>query len=111
MNLSREGHGLHGFINKQGTVIIEPKYIFTDRFRNGKAWVIYPADTHYGLSYIDRTGKEVYKLPIQHYPNDYLIKESTIDFTPFVEQQIQRSKLISPFKYGENSALSTETWS
>lgn len=124
MKRSRQGHGLHGFIDKQGKIIIEPKYISTDRFRNGKTWVIYPADTHYGLSYIDRTGKEVYKIPIQHYSNDYLIQDSTIDFlcnydtkedvlwwrkgdlfilnfnfTPFVEQQLQRSKLISSFKY------------
>jgi len=125
MTLSRQGHGLHGFIDKHGTIIIEPKYISTDRFRQGKTWVIYPVDTHYGLSYIDRTGKEVYRIPIQHYSQDYLIKDSAVkfecnhdtredvlwwkggdlfilnfNFTPFVERQIQRSKLISPFKYG-----------
>jgi hypothetical protein len=124
MKRSRQGHGLHGFINKQGKVIIEPKYTSTDRFRHGKTWVIYPADTHYGLSYIDRTGKEVYKIPIQHYSKDYLIKDSSLDFecnhdtkedvlwwrggdffilnfnfTPFIEEQIQGSKLITPFKY------------
>lgn len=55
MQLSGQGHGLHGFIDKQGKVIIEPKYISTDRFRQGKTWVIYTADSHYGLSYIDET--------------------------------------------------------
>ena len=124
MQLSSQGHGLHGFIDKQGKVIVEPKYISTDRFRQGKTWVIYPADSHYGLSYIDRTGKELYKIPIQHYSTDYLIKNATIDhscnqdtkedvlwwigaeffilnfnFTPFVTEQIQRSKHVTAFKY------------
>ena len=124
MQLSPQGHGLHGFIDKQGKVIIEPKYISTDRFRQGKTWVIYPADSHYGLSYIDWTGKELYKIPIQHYSNDYLIKNATIgltcnhdtkedvlwwrgaeffilnfNFTPFVTEQIQRSKHVTAFKY------------
>ena len=124
MKLNREGHGLHGFINKQGKIIIEPTYISTDRFRNGKTWVIYPVGTHYGLSYIDRTGKEVYTSPIQHYSNDYLIKDAKVDFTcnhdtkedvlwwkggdlfilnfnftPFVTEQIQGSKHVTAFKY------------
>jgi hypothetical protein len=124
MQLSGQGHGLHGFIDKQGKVIIEPKYISTDRFRQGKTWVIYPADSHYGLSYIDKTGKELYKIPIQHYSTDYLIKNATIDhtcnhdtkedvlwwrkgeffilnfnFTPFVTEQIQRSKHVTAFKF------------
>ncbi|MFD2937844.1 WG repeat-containing protein, partial [Spirosoma flavum] len=47
MQLNQQGHGLHGFIDKQGKVIVEPNYISTDRFRQGKTWVIYPADTHY----------------------------------------------------------------
>ncbi|GAB3809573.1 hypothetical protein GCM10028819_51790 [Spirosoma humi] len=124
MQLSRQGQGLHGFIDKRGKVIIEPKYISTDIFRQGKTWVMYPADLHYGLSYIDKTGKELYKIPIQHYPNDYLIKNATIDhtcnhdtkedvlwwrkgeffilnfnFTPFVTEQIQRSKHVTAFKF------------
>ncbi|GAB3050516.1 WG repeat-containing protein [Spirosoma pulveris] len=124
MQLSGQGQGLHGFIDKQGKVIIEPKYISTDRFRQGKTWVIYPAGSHYGLSYIDQTGKELYKIPIQHYPNDYLIKNAAINhtcnhdtqedvlwwrkgeffilnfnFTPFVTEQIQRSKHVTAFKF------------
>lgn len=79
MTLNWRGHGLHGFINKQGQVIIEPTYISTDRFHQGKTWVIYPADTHFGLSYIDKAGNELYRIPIQHYPNDYLIKDATLD--------------------------------
>ncbi|WP_461067352.1 WG repeat-containing protein [Spirosoma horti] len=130
MQLNQQGHGLHGFIDKQGKVIVEPKYISTDQFRQGKTWVIYPADTHYGLSYIDRTGKEIYKIPIQHYSNDYLISNSTINFecnhdthedvlwwrganffilnfnfTPFVTEQIQRSKHVTPFKYQEKFGI------
>ncbi len=124
MQRSPQGHRLHGFIDKQGQIIIQPKYISTDHFCNGKTWVIYPVGTHYGLSYIDRTGRELYKIPIQYYSNDYLIKESTIDFecnhdtkedvlwwrgadffilnfnfTPFVTEQIQRSKHVTAFKY------------
>jgi hypothetical protein len=124
MKRSPQGHGLHGFIDKQGKVIIEPKYISTDQFRKGKTWVIYPSGTHYGLSYIDRAGKELYRIPIQYYPRDYLIRDSKIDFvcnhdtkedvlwwrngeffilnfnfTPFVEQQLLQSKSISSFKY------------
>ncbi|WP_460980521.1 WG repeat-containing protein [Spirosoma fluminis] len=124
MTLDLQGHGLHGFINKKGRVIIEPNYIATDRFRNGKTWVIYPAGTHYGLSYIDQRGKELYRIPIQHYVRDYLINESTLDytcnhdtkedvlwwrqgeyfilnfnFTPFVTEQIQHAKHVTPFKY------------
>lgn len=124
MQLSGQGQGLHGFIDKRGKVIIEPKYISTDRFRQGRTWVIYPADSHYGLSYIDQTGKELYKIPIQHYSTDYLIKNATINhtcnhdtqedvlwwrkgeffilnfnFTPFVTEQIQRSKHVTAFKF------------
>lgn len=124
MQLNQQGHGLHGFIDKHGKVIIEPKYISTDRFRQGKTWVIYPAGTHYGLSYIDQTGKEVYRIPIQHFSNDYLIDDSKIDFecnhdtkedvlwrrgadlfilnfnfTPFVTEQIQQAKHVTAFKY------------
>lgn len=40
---SREGQGLHGFIDKQGKVVIEPRYVSTDRFYNGRTWVIYRA--------------------------------------------------------------------
>ena len=124
MKRSPQGHGLHGFIDKRGKIIIEPKYISTDQFHKGRTWVIYPAGTHYGLSYIDKTGKELYKIPIQYYPRDYLIRDSKIDFlcnhdtkedvlwwrngeffilnfnfTPFVEQQLLQSKSISSFKY------------
>lgn len=124
MKRSPQGHRLHGFIDKRGKIIIEPKYISTDQFHKGRTWVIYPVGTHYGLSYIDKTGKELYKIPIQYYPRDYLIRDSKIDFvcnhdtkedvlwwrngeffilnfnfTPFVEQQLLQSKSISSFKY------------
>jgi hypothetical protein len=126
MGLDPDGHGLHGFIDKRGNVVIEPKYISTDRFRNGKTWVIYPSGKHYGLSYIDLTGKEIYKIPIQHYAKDYLISNSDIDFlcnhdtkedvlwwikrpldfftlnfnfSRFIEKEIKASKFIYHFKY------------
>ncbi|WP_353720279.1 WG repeat-containing protein [Dyadobacter sp. 676] len=121
-----DGHGLHGFIDKRGKVVIEPKYVSTDRFRGGKTWVIYPSGKHYGLSYIDLTGKEIYKIPIHHYSKDYLIKDSEINFlcnqdtkedvlwwinkpfdfftlnfnfSRFIEKEIKASKFIYHFKY------------
>lgn len=124
--LGPEGHGLHGFIDKRGKVVIEPKYTSTDVFRNGKTWVIYPSGKHYGLSYIDLTGKELYRIPIQHYAKDYLIKDSDIDFlcnhdtkedvlwwiqrpadfftlnfnfSRFIEKEIKNSKFIYHFNY------------
>lgn len=126
MQLGPEGHGLHGFIDESGKVVIEPKYISTDRFRDGKTWVIYPSGKHYGLSYIDLTGKEIYKIPIQYYDKDYLIKNSDIDFlcnhdtkedvlwwiakptdfltlnfnfSPFIEKEIKDAKFIYHFSY------------
>lgn len=119
-----DGHGLHGFIDKRGKIVIEPKYTSTDRFRDGKTWVIYPAGKHYGLSYIDLTGKELYRIPIEHYTHDYLIKDSKFDFlcnhdaredvlwwkkgdffilnfnfSPFIEKEIKGSKFIYHFSY------------
>lgn len=124
MERSRSGQGLHGFIDKQGKVVIEPRYVSTDRFYNGRTWVIYRAEPHYGLSYIDKTGKEIYRIPIEHFANDYLIRDAEVkhqcnndtkedvlwwrngeplvlnfNFTPFVEQEIRRAKGIVPFNY------------
>jgi hypothetical protein len=126
MELSPEGHGLHGFIDKAGKIVIEPKYTSTDRFRDGKTWVIYPSGKQYGLSYIDLAGKEIYRIPIQYYVNDYLIKNSDVDFlcnqdtkedvlwwikrpmdfatlnfnfSRFIEKEIKASKFIYHFKY------------
>jgi hypothetical protein len=124
MELGPDQHGLHGFINKQGQVVIPPIYTSTDRFINGKTWVIYPSGSHYGLSYIDLTGKEIYKIPIDYFKKDFLIKESRIDFlcnqdtredvlwgtkfdyiilnfnfSPFIEKEIKASKFIYHFNY------------
>ncbi|MGG7663991.1 WG repeat-containing protein [Dyadobacter sp. BHUBP1] len=126
MELGPEGHGLHGFIDKRGKIVIEPKYTSTDRFRDGKTWVIYPSGKHYGLSYIDLKGNEIYKIPIHHYTKDYLIKDSDIDFlcnhdtkedvlwwvqrptdfhilnfnfSRFIEKEIKASKFIYHFLY------------
>lgn len=126
MELDTKGHGLHGFIDKRGKIVIEPKYTSTDRFRDGKTWVIYPSGKHYGLSYIDLTGKEIYRIPIHHYANHYLIKDSDVDFlcnqdtkedvlwwiqrptdfftlnfnfSRFIEKEIKASKLIYHFNY------------
>lgn len=124
MELGPDGHGLHGFINKTGRIVIPATYTSTDRFRDGKTWVIYPSGSHYGLSYIDLTGKELYKIPIQHYPNDFLLKDSRVNFlcnqdtredvlwgpdrdyrilnfnfSRFIEKEIKNSKYIYHFSY------------
>lgn len=126
MELGPGQHGLHGFLDRQGWVVIPPIYTSTDRFINGKTWVIYPSGSQYGLSFIDVTGKEIYKIPIQYFKNDYLIKQSEIDFicnqdtredvlwwikkpfdfitlnfnfSPFIEKEIRGSKFIYHFNY------------
>ena len=126
MELGPEGRGLHGFIDKRGKIVIEPKYTSTDRFRDGKTWVIYPSGKHYGLSYIDLKGNEIYKIPIHHYTKNYLIKDADIDFlcnhdtkedvlwwvqrptdfnilnfnfSRFIEKEIKASKFIYHFLY------------
>jgi len=77
---NQQKQSVHGFINKQGKVIVPPIYIATDKFYKGKTWVIYPAGRQYGLSYIDSVGKVVYRIPIEYFKNDFLISKATIDF-------------------------------
>ncbi len=78
--LSPEGKSQHGFIDKKGKVIVPAVYIGTDKFFQGKTWVIYPVGKQYGLSYIDSTGKTIYRIPIEHFKNDFLIEKATLDF-------------------------------
>ncbi|TDE13956.1 WG repeat-containing protein [Dyadobacter psychrotolerans] len=119
-----QGQGLHGFINKKGKVIVEPVYLGTDKFYKGKTWVIYPAGKQYGLSYIDTTGKTLYRIPIEYFKNDFLIAKAKIaflcnrdakediiwwkkdelyllnwNFSPFIEKEIKESSGIYHFLY------------
>jgi hypothetical protein len=114
----------HGFLNKQGQVVIEPAYTATDKFRDGKTWVIYPEGKQYGLSYIDTKGNTLYKVPIQYFKNDFLISKAEVkfvcnhdckedviwwkkndlfilnwNFSPFIEKEIKESKYIYHFLY------------
>ncbi|KAA0993548.1 WG repeat-containing protein [Dyadobacter aurulentus] len=73
MELGPDGKGLHGFIDRQGKVVVPPVYAGTDKFVDGKTWVIYPVGKQFGLSYIDTKGNTLYKIPIRHYKNDFLI--------------------------------------
>jgi hypothetical protein len=116
--------GLHGFINKKGKVIVEPIYLGTDKYYQGKTWVIYEVDKQYGLSYIDSTGKEIYRIPIENFKNDFLISKATVDFvcnhdtkediiwwkqkelyllnwnfSPYIEKEIKEAKGIYHFLY------------
>jgi hypothetical protein len=115
---------LHGFMNKRGKIVIPPIYLGTDKFYKGKTWVIYPAGRQYGLSYIDTTGKLIYKIPIQYFKKDFLISNATVDFvcnydtkedviwwrkgkifllnwnfSPYIEAEIKKAKGIYHFLY------------
>ena len=122
--LNEAKQGLHGFINKQGKIVIPPIYLATDRFYKGQTWVIYPVNKQFGLSYIDTTGKVIYRIPIEYFKNDFLISKSVVDFvcnqdakedviwwkqkeifllnwnfSPFIEKEIKESKGIYHFLY------------
>lgn len=124
MELDEEKLGRHGFINTRGEVVIQPVYVSTDKFYEGKTWVIYRAGKQYGLSYIDSTGKEIYKVPIQYFRKDFLISAAKVDmicnqdtredilwwkgrnyfilnwnFSPFIEKEVKSSKYIYHFLY------------
>lgn len=124
MQLDAQGLGLHGFINKQGKVVVEPVYTATDKYHNGKTWVIYRSGKQFGLSYIDTQGKTLYQVPIQYFKNDFLISEAEVrklcgqdtredvlwwkkgkffilnfNFSPFIEKEIKKSKFIYHFNY------------
>lgn len=124
MELDAQKHGLHGFIDRAGKIVIPPKYISTDKFYEGKTWVIYPEGKQYGLSYIDTKGNVIYKIPIHLYKNDFLISKADVDmvcshdckediiwwrnndlfilnwvFSSFIEKEIQSSKGIYHFNY------------
>jgi hypothetical protein len=118
------GGSSHGFINKQGKIVIPAIYNATDRFRDGKTWVIYRVGKQFGLSYIDTEGKTIYKIPIQYFKNDFLISNAEVrhrcgedtredvlwwkkrifyilnfNFSPFIEKEIKSSKFIYHFLY------------
>ena len=124
MEANASKQGLHGFINKKGKVIVPADYLGTDKFYKGKTWVIYPAGKQYGLSYIDTTGKTLYRIPIEYFKNDFLMTAATFDFvcnrdtkediiwwkkgelyllnwnfSPFIEKEIKESSGIYHFLY------------
>ncbi|MCF0048628.1 WG repeat-containing protein [Dyadobacter sp. LJ53] len=124
IELDEEKRGRHGFINRRGEVVIPPIYVSTDKFYEGKTWVIYRSGKQFGLSYIDSTGKEIYKVPIQYFKKDFLISAAQVDmicnydtredilwwkgrnyfilnwnFSPFIEKEVKSSKYIYHFLY------------
>ncbi|WP_084165665.1 WG repeat-containing protein [Dyadobacter crusticola] len=124
MELGPDGKGLHGFIDRSGKVVVPPIYAGTDKFIDGKTWVIYKVGKQFGLSYIDKQGNTIYKIPIENYKNDFLIaqaeqehvcnqdtKEDIIwwrkgdmfilnwNFSKFNEQEIKRSEHIYHFNF------------
>jgi hypothetical protein len=124
MDLDSLGMGKHGFINRQGKVVIPAEYVGTDKFVKGKTWVIYRVGKQYGLSYIDSLGKTIYKVPIQYFKDDFKIADAEVsyvcshdarediiwrhnkevfilnwNFSPYIEKEIQSSKYIYHFYY------------
>ncbi|QRR00982.1 WG repeat-containing protein [Dyadobacter sandarakinus] len=118
------GRGMHGFINRKGEVVIPPKYVATDRFYKGKTWVIYVKGKQYGISYLDTSGKIIHEVPVEQYPDDFLITKANVDhvcshdcredviwwrdgdlfllnwnFSRYNEKEIQGSKGIYHFNY------------
>ena len=74
-----DGKSLHGFINERGEEVVPARYTGTDKFVNGKTWVIYPIGAQYGLSFIDKKGNELYKVPVNYFKNDFLISKASVD--------------------------------
>jgi len=121
---NKDKQGLHGFIDKKGRIVIPPVYLATDKFYNGQTWVMYRENSQYGLSYIDTTGKLIYKIPINYYKNDFLTSKASVDFvcnwdtkediiwwkkgkifllnwnfSPYIEGEIRKAKGIYHFLY------------
>ncbi|MBB5286640.1 hypothetical protein HNQ92_004801 [Rhabdobacter roseus] len=67
---------VHGYINKRGEIVIPPIYYAASRFRDGMAWVIYKGEMQYGLKYLDTTGKEIYKVPVELFAHDFQIDKA-----------------------------------
>ncbi|SEJ16317.1 WG containing repeat-containing protein [Dyadobacter koreensis] len=79
--------GMHGYLNKNGRIIIPPIYRGAGDFQNGITYVIYPKGKQMGLSYLDTLGKEIYKVPVELFPNDFLINKAKAAYVAYHDCQ------------------------
>jgi len=79
--------GMHGYLNKNGRIIIPPIHRGAGDFQNGITYVIYPKGKQMGLSYLDTLGKEIYKVPVELFPNDFLINKAKAAYVAYHDCQ------------------------
>lgn len=95
--------GMHGYLDKQGKVVIPPVYRGAGEFKNGMTYVIYPVGKQFGLSYLDTKGKEIYKVPVGLFPNDFLIGKTRAAYVAYHDCQ-------EDFTWDVNGNLTTLNW-
>ncbi|MCF0056661.1 WG repeat-containing protein [Dyadobacter sp. CY356] len=95
--------GMHGYINKNGTIIIPPIYRGAGEFKDGITYVIYPKGKQFGLTYLDSLGKEIYKIPVELFPNDFLIGKCKAAYVAYHDCQ-------EDFMWDVNGNLTTLNW-
>jgi len=95
--------GMHGYINKEGKIIIPPVYRGAGEFIDGRTYVIYFKGRQVGLSYLDTLGKEIYKIPVELFPNDFLIGKAKAAYVAYHDCQ-------EDFIWYVNGNLTTLNW-
>ncbi|TKT94021.1 WG repeat-containing protein [Dyadobacter frigoris] len=95
--------GMHGYINKSGKIIIPPIYRGAGEFKDGITYVMYPKGRQFGLTYLDTLGKEVYKIPVELFPNDFLIGKAQAAYVAYHDCQ-------EDFIWYVNGNLTTLNW-
>ena len=79
--------GMHGYLDKNGKIVIPPIYRGAGEFRDGITYVMYPKGKQMGLSYLDTLGKEIYKVPVELFPNDFLINKAKAAYVAYHDCQ------------------------
>jgi len=95
--------GMHGYLDKDGRIVIPPIYRGAGEFRDGITYVIYPKGKQMGLSYLDTLGKEIYKVPVELFPNDFLINKAKAAYVAYHDCQ-------EDFIWYVNDNLTTLNW-
>lgn len=68
--------GNHGYINKQGEVVVPPVYTSAGDFENGITWGIYESDYKYKLHFIDTTGRVIYETPTDNFSESFAVEKA-----------------------------------
>jgi hypothetical protein len=95
--------GMHGYLNKAGNIVIPAIYRGAGEFKDGITYVIYPQGRQFGLSYLDTLGKEIYKVPVELFPNDFLIGKAKAGYVAYHDCQ-------EDFIWFVNGNLTTLSW-